>query len=130
MHEVMVVGNLGVLVKNAALFRLRHVWLEGEHPVAPGHAKQVVQAFERLLVHGLVVGSTFEGAQNALDQVDQHLLRRTNDQATERGAADRDEFRRMDQRTDVAALHREAAQYGADHDNDANDNNHESVNSK
>ena len=50
--------------------------------------------------------------------------------AAERGAADRDEFRRVDQRTDMPAGHREAAQHGPDHDDATNDDNHSTATSK
>ena len=81
-------------------------------------------------MHLLVVGSAFHRCEDPLHQVDNDFFRRADDQAAQRCAANCDELRGMNQRAYVTAGHREAAQYGTDNDNDANDDEHESVNSE
>ena len=123
-QQVMIVQQPSDTCEDAALFRLRDVRLEGEHAVAPRQAEQIVQALECFFVGRLVERRAFDRCQHAFHQVDEHLLRRADDQPAERGTADRDELGGVNQRADMPAGHREAAEHGADHDDSTNDDNH------
>ena len=72
----------------------------------------------------MLYGEPLTDCEDALHQVDEHLLRRADDQPAQRRAADRDEFARVNQRPDVPAGHREAAEHGADHHDRTDDDNH------
>jgi len=99
--------------------------LQGDQAFASRKPEKIIEQLEQVIVGGTAVGRAFEARQNAFDQVDEHLLRRHDHQGAQGRAADRENFRGMDQCADLAARHDESGQH-TPHDNDASgDNEHE-----
>ena len=91
-QRVMVLGQGGVLVENAASMRVGDVFFQRDHPVAAAQHEQLVESLEQLLVGRLRVGVALEGAERLLDEANEHMLRRHGDHRAQGGTADHNIF--------------------------------------
>ena len=101
--------------------------LQCQQAVAPRLGHQLVHGLEQLFIGLLLEGRPLNRLQNALDQIDQDLFGRHDDQRPHRGAANRDNFGRVDQRVELPTGHHEAAEDRSNHNQKSNNDNHGSI---
>src|SRR4051812_32918319 len=121
--QMMVVLQFWIFSEDRAFFRLRNMRFECEHTIAAGEAEQIVHALKRLLMGDFVVRRALDRGDQAFHQINESLLRRPNDKPAECRTADCHELGGVYKRAEMSAGHREPAEYGADDDNNTDDNN-------
>ena len=121
-RNVMVRCDAGVFLEDLAFLAVGDVLLQGNQAFAAGQAKQVVEQLEQFLVGPAVEWGSLEALQHPLDQIDEDFLRRHDHQGAQRGPADHENFRGVNQRRYFAAGPDEAGQH-ASNDHDASGNN-------
>src|SRR5262245_25388523 len=107
----MIVMNGGIFLQNRAVVRIAQVRLEREQPLAPRQSKELIHHLEQLAVGLLAERGPLEGLHDAAHQVLENLDWRHHYHRTESSAADRQNFRRVNQRTDMSARQRKPAEH-------------------
>ena len=123
--HVMVAGDARILLEDVALFGVGDVLLECDKALAPGEAEKVIKHLEQLLVGRAVVRRALETLQDSLDQVNEHLFRRHDHQCPQGGAADDENFGRMDQGPDRPAGPNESREHASYDDDEAGNDQHD-----
>src|SRR6266496_6283086 len=109
--NVMVFQKLGIFGKNRALVRGLHIRLKRHEALPTGFVQKLVSYFERFHVALLRELRSFEHHADTRSNLFQDVQRIRDQDGTCPGAADDEQFRRLQQDLQVAVLH----QVSADH---------------
>jgi hypothetical protein len=121
----MVVMNARILLQDRAVMRIAQMRLQRQQPLAAGQPEKLVHHLEQLVIRLLAERRPFQALNEPVHQILEHLHRRHDHHRANRRPADRQNFRRMNQRADMPAGQRKATQHAGHHQHATNNDNHD-----
>src|SRR5450432_1018770 len=120
------VENGRIALKYAALFRVHHMLLERNEPVAPADHEYFIEQLEEIVEFRLARALALEPREGLVQEFLQDVSRRRDDHDAEGNPQDNDKLRQVEQQDRLPACEHEPAQ-GGRHDDDTSDDDQHKI---
>src|SRR5579863_2002144 len=124
MKGVMILEKTGVILEQRTLFGVLNISFQLHGAILARIVKQFIQHLEMQQVESFGKRTRDKYPKASFEDLNDDRQRIGDEHGTKRGAADNDQFRRLEQHLEVAMLHEIAARDGAKDNDNPNDCKH------